>query len=389
MKGENKSELQDIIRGSLIGGAVGDALGYAVEFFNRNFIVRKYGENGITSYKLSNGKALISDDTQMTLFTANGLLVGETRGKLRGIMGNPSIYVEHAYHDWYLTQTSSMDDVNSHERYTKEGGFSWLLDVPDLYSRRAPGNTCLSALSEDRDRNGSYIEPPINNSKGCGGIMRVAPLAMLYRDIGLTTLDKEAAQIAAITHGHSLGYIPAAVLTHILARLLTDGTSDLKEIIQDAMQTVSELFKDDAHLQELVDIIDLAVVLSENNRTDIENIEYIGEGWVAEETLAIAIYCALRYQTDFSKAIIASVNHSGDSDSTGAVTGNIVGAICGYNGIEEKWKTDLELKDIILEIADDLVSGCEADGYETDVDPKWKAKYIHMHQYQNPGPSEK
>lgn len=219
--------------------------------------------------------------------------------------------------------------------------------------------------------------------------MRVAPLAMLYRDIGLTTLDKEAAQIAAITHGHSLGYIPAAVLTHILARLLTDGTSDLKEIIQDAVQTVSELFKDDAHLQELVDIIDLAVVLSENNRTDIENIEYIGEGWVAEETLAIAIYCALRYQTDFSKAIIASVNHSGDSDSTGAVTGNIVGAICGYNGIEEKWKTDLELKDIILEIADDLISGCEADGYETDVDHKWKAKYIHMHQYQNPGPSEK
>ena len=60
-----------------------------------------------------------------------------------------------------------------------------------------------------------------------------------------------------------------------------------------------------------------------------------------------------------------------------------------YNGIEEKWKTDLELKDIILEIADDLISGCEADGYETDVDHKWKAKYIHMHQYQNPGPSEK
>ena len=72
----------DKIRGALIGGAIGDALGYPVEFLTLDRITGKYGEQGITAYELDriSGKALISDDTQMTLFTANGILFGETRG---------------------------------------------------------------------------------------------------------------------------------------------------------------------------------------------------------------------------------------------------------------------------------------------------------------------
>ena len=69
----------DKFKGCLLGGAAGDALGYAVEFLDEPGIVKKYGKNGITSYDLSDGKALISDDTQMTLFTANGMLLGTTR----------------------------------------------------------------------------------------------------------------------------------------------------------------------------------------------------------------------------------------------------------------------------------------------------------------------
>lgn len=71
----------DKYRGCLIGGAAGDALGYAVEFLDDAAIFSKYGENGITEYSLVNGVAEISDDTQMTLFTANALLLGTTRGE--------------------------------------------------------------------------------------------------------------------------------------------------------------------------------------------------------------------------------------------------------------------------------------------------------------------
>ncbi len=95
---------QDKFRGCLIGGAAGDALGYAVEFMQERSIFRKYGEHGITDYELTNGTALISDDTQMTLFTANGLLLGMTRGMAEGVGGPDPFYIGLCYKDWLQTQ---------------------------------------------------------------------------------------------------------------------------------------------------------------------------------------------------------------------------------------------------------------------------------------------
>ncbi len=126
----------------------------------------------------------------------------------------------------------------------------------------------------------------------------------------------------------------------------------LKEIIIEARDTVAKIFVGDEHIGELISAINDAIELSENNATDINNIHRLGEGWVAEETLTIAIYCSLRYQNDFSKGIIAAVNHKGDSDSTGAITGNILGAWLGYNNIENKWKENLEIIDTVICLAD-------------------------------------
>ncbi len=363
---------------------MGDALGYPVEFIREKQIFQKYGSHGITEYEydISSGKALISDDTQMTLFTANGLLVGDTRGAMRGIRGWPRGYVVKAYKDWLKTQEFSMREVNSHKRYTSEGGYSWLLDVPELYSRRAPGNTCLSALQGGRECE-DYVKAKLNDSHGCGGVMRVAPLAVSESLRDILTLDMEGAQLAAITHGHSLGYMPAAVLVHVINRIVfpPEGkTMSLKEIVLEARDAVTELFKDDPHIRKLTDLIDLAVELSENGASDeLGNIHRLGEGWVAEEALAISLYCALRHRDDFSAGVIAAVNHSGDSDSTGAITGNILGALLGYGAIEPKWKRGLELSDVILEIADDLCHGCQMSEYSHYDDPEWTEKYMHMH----------
>ena len=383
----------DRIRGSLVGGAIGDALGYAVEFLQEDQIFRKYGCEGITEYDLVNGKALISDDTQMTLFTANGILVGDTRLSMRGIGGDPKTYVPNAYLDWLKTQESDINSVNHHERYTEKGGYSWLLDVPELYVRRAPGNTCLSAL-ETRAKEGyvdSFINSPINRSKGCGGIMRIAPLALKYRwgenfygDI--EQIDMEAAELSAITHSHSLGYMPSAVVSHIISRILCSyDEMSLKDMVLEARDSVSKLFAGDKNLPVLVDIINRAVRLAEEaDADDLDNIHALGEGWVAEETLGIALYCALKYQNDFSKAMITAVNHKGDSDSTGAVTGNILGALVGYTAIDSKWKKNLELLDVILEVADDLCHGCQMSEYSHYQDPAWITKYMHMHRYHEP-----
>ncbi len=114
-------------------------------------------------------------------------------------------------------------------------------------------------------------------------------------------------------------------------------------------------------MPQLEQLIDKAVMLSKNGEDDLSNIHQLGEGWVAEETLAIAVYCSLRYENDFSKGVIAAVNHNGDSDSTGAVAGNILGAWLGYDAIEEKWKRNLEFMRVILELADDLYEGRNLD----------------------------
>ena len=385
IKKEKEARL-DAVRGCIYGGAVGDALGYPVEFDSERAIFSRYGSKGITEYETDRrtGKALISDDTQMTLFTANGLLVGDTREAMSGDRAWPRVYVTKAYLDWLMTQESSMRQVNRHERNTEEGGYSWLLDVQELYSRRAPGNTCLSALEQEQAGISyeDYIEAKRNNSKGCGGIMRVAPIAVNYRT-DMERLDLEGAQLAAITHGHSLGYMPAAVVVHIINRIVfpPEGKKQsLKEIVLEARDTAAEIFAGDPHLTEMTDIIDLAVKLAEEgSERDLDNIHQLGEGWVAEETLGISLYCALKYQDDFSAGVIASVNHKGDSDSTGAVTGNILGALLGYAAIEEKWKKDLEIADVILEIADDLCHGCQMSEDGSYRDEDWEMKYTRMH----------
>lgn len=108
-----KLRTKNRIRGSLMAGAAGDALGYTVEFMNRKSILAQYGNKGITQFDLaSEGKALVSDDTQMTLFTACGMLMGVTRGDMRGIGGRPENYVDGAYIDWYYTQTRRKRNVS-------------------------------------------------------------------------------------------------------------------------------------------------------------------------------------------------------------------------------------------------------------------------------------
>ncbi len=345
-------KIADKIRGSLVGGAAGDALGYPVEFLSYRRIITQYGEKGLTQYlkDFNERMAVVSDDTQMTLFTAEGILKGccaadeiTEDGVIAGIY--------EAYRDWYITQTSW-------ERLDEAGSMnSWLMDTPELHARRAPGNTCMSALGSGRM---GTLEKTLNNSKGCGGVMRVAPVGLYFAPgevFDREQISRIGAKAAVITHGHPLGYIPAAVMASIVngavyGREQEGGT--LEDIVNDALCTAAAVFKGDPYMNQFRELIRRAVDYAKNDRSDIENISALGEGWVGDEALAIAVYCCLRHSDDFSACLIASVNHSGDSDSTGAVAGNILGAWLGYEAIENKWKKDLEMRRLLVEMADNL-----------------------------------
>ena len=330
---------QDHFRGCLLGGAVGDALGAPVEFMRYTAITQKYGEGGIRDLEInSDGLALITDDTQMTLFTAEGILRAYTRGNNKGIC-HPPMVVFHAYQRWLLTQG-----------YPKVSEFEWVYDgwflgVKELNASRGPGNTCLSALLS---RKAGSIEHPINNSKGCGGVMRVAPVGLSFRE---NNVFQYAAEFAALTHGHPSGYLSAGTLAYIIYCII-EG----EEISSAVSHALVELESHENH-QECSVCLRKAISLVESGLPDQKAIMQIGEGWVGEEALAIAVYCALKYPHDLLAALIAAVNHDGDSDSTGAITGNILGAYLGVGAIPEDWLEKLELREVIAQLADDLLVG--------------------------------
>ncbi len=348
----NEQMTMDRIRGSLVGGAVGDALGYTVEFMSYSEIVSHFGEGGIHRYP--GGMGLISDDTQMTLFTAYGLLnaLGDKDAFL------PSI--RQAYIEWFFTQGPYADGRTR---------TCWVGRIPEMVSRRAPGITCMRAcasLMDDKDVS--------NDSKGCGGIMRIAPVALYGAAQGrikdVSRLDRLAGDAAQLTHLHPLGYMPAALASHIIYRMATKNRPDreaLAAAAEEGLEYVRNLYPSEWPVcgGKLEGKVKDAVYLAGTDIPDEKAIRaHLGEGWVAEETLAVALYCALAHFDDFGRAIRAAVNHSGDSDSTGAVTGNILGAACGYEAIPIDYRNGLELHRVILHVADDLFIG-NTTPYET------------------------
>lgn len=381
---------KDQVLGCMVGGAVGDALGYAVEFEEYRTIVKKYGVKGITRYQLDRrGLAEISDDTQMSLFTAAGILLGMTRSYMRGIMGRIDYYCRFTYLDWLHTQewTSRHKDARVD---------SWLMDVPGLYERRAPGNTCLSALHSIEDGKEAR-----NNSCGCGGVMRTAPLALLnqlhgYADGDKLYCDMCAAEAARITHKHPLGFIPSAILNDMLMQILEgieDKTPRPEFFVEKALQRLPEIVSEEdksrmygelwpEEIKKQKRIISKALDLAYSDISDHFAIESIGGGWTGHEALAIAIYSATKHQNSFEDAIISSVNHSGDSDSTGAICGNIMGCLMGRNAIPAHFTEHLELLNVIEEMATDLFTGCvisEYDHYGTPEKERWDKKYCCQH----------
>ncbi len=339
------------IRGSLVAGAIGDALGNPVEFISHQSIISSYGPDGITRFDThprwtdAAGKAVFTDDTQMSLFTAEGLLIGHRDGR-------PALAaIREAYLEWYGTQTGRKSEL--HHAGT-------MRDVPALNVNRAPGNTCLQAL-------GLLWRgmKPHNNSKGCGGVMRVAPIA-LWAAAGHMPADtamRLAGEAAELTHQHPLGYIPAALLTEAVYRLAVDAhptRGHLVDAIGHGVNMLRHLYP--AHPSDVAtmkNLADRAIELASNSDADIHNVTMLGEGWTGEEALAIALYSAVRHFDDLEAALVAAVNHNGDSDSTGAIAGNILGAAIGYDAIPPHYRDGIEQLDLLLSTADALAGDGE------------------------------
>ncbi len=353
--------------GCLIGGAAGDALGAPVEFLTLQQIRNHYGQQGVTGYvEFGEGSGEFTDDTQMTLFTAEALLRAYHRAMLKGIGGALNTIAHHSYLRWLHTQGETVSCENIHHGvYDLEG---WLIRQKLLYKRRAPGNTCISALESGI---AGSVENPINNSKGCGTIMRMAPVGLIWPG-NAEDAFKHGCDLAAITHGHPSGYLSAGFFAAVISEIAAGNK------IIDAIHDVSTILKHWDHHHETLEAVNKALALAKEVyipgvKPHPEMIKQLGAGWVAEEALAISLFASLIFEKDFRSGVLYAVNHGGDSDSTGSITGNILGLINGLESIPPEWVTNLKGNEIVATIAQDLHTGVKGDSF--DMDNEWWEKY--------------
>ncbi len=329
----------------MIGGAVGDALGAPVEFMSLAEIRAQLGAGGVHGYQQAFGRyGAITDDTQMAMFTAEGLLRAYASSATAGTADVPAI-VGHAYLRWLHTQRTSAGIAPVLD--------GWLIGEKALFASRVPGATVMRSLSERT----SFGERPRNTSKGCGGAMRVAPVglwcARLHEGMSADRVAKHAfelgADTAALTHGHPTGQVAAGYVAALV------GLLALGRPLAESLDRASAILVRKPGHTETMAAVEHARKLAAAGAPNAEYLARLGEGWTAEEAVAIAVYAALA-APDFDTGVRLAVNHDGDSDSTGAIAGNLLGTLHGIESIPTRFTTGLELVEAIAQVADDLAT---------------------------------
>lgn len=349
LKGWYAMERMDRFNGAMLGCAVGDALGYLIEFMNMKSIQKKYGPHGLrTVLKLSsNGnKSIISDDTQLALFTMDGLLWAKEE-QLPLAEG-----LHRAYLRWYYTQTERLPDPmlapwmkqQSHEK-------NWGYDImaeKELWNRRAPGKSCLIALATGMQFS---LERRANTCRSSAVLSRAIPLGLWAAG------DPEKAfaiakEAALLTHGSSTAYFTAATLAAMIS-LLVAG-KEMGAAITGGLRILQQEDEDNDILKAVLQAVDEAVT----DRNPVRSMKKIGLGWKAEEALALSIYCILK-TSNVKDAVLMACNQDGDSDTCGAVCGSMTGALYGPASIPKSWTRNLEGIDLLHHLTNAIYDASE------------------------------
>lgn len=320
---------------SLLGGALGDALGAPIEFASTEQLAAF--DLPLTAFLPHAGAPLgaVTDDTQMSLFTAEAL------GDPRVDLTDPSAVRERitlAHLDWYTTQGGSTAPT---------GSGSALLPQPWLHARRAPGVATMGALSDLAAQPEAGVPfRAQNDSKGCGTVMRSAPFGLPSAWSAVDAF-RAAASCATITHGHAEAAVAAGAFAALVACLVAGGE------VNASLWTAIRLARWSAPTSLTVSLLGNAVALAQTSPGDAAALTRLGEGWVAEEALAISVYAALSFPgaEGVGDALSLSVAHGGDSDSTGSICGNILGAAWGTAALPAQLVDSVEGRSTIEETA--------------------------------------
>lgn len=354
------------VHGCLMGGALGDAFGYLVEFDDTATIKRRFGPAGLLDLFQAAGPVEFSDDTQLTLYTVDGLAEALEWAQ-QGVPADPTACLWLAYLRWLRSQGESpvLDSA-------PVPPLRWIDSQAVLQQQRHPGKACLNSLKTGEM--GTLFRPIDPEAKGCGSVMRSAPFGLIGH-LEPATVAKMSMNGAALTHGHPVAIQASAGFSWLIHQL---AVAQLP--LDAAVASMLGYLRGLPAEPDLLDRIETAVALGSAERHSPDRqlrgdelCAAVGAGWVADEALAVAVYAVLASSDPaagpsehFRAAIRIAANHPGDSDSTASIAGNILGAYYGMAGLPEDWLRVAEAPELIQAMADLLLrsSGLEpaADG---------------------------
>ena len=344
-------------RGCFLGLAVGDAMGFAVDEKSWDEIREDYGPNGLLGYDLVNGGAEGSSYTQVAAYSANGLLLGITRGKPENYLS----YLNLSLKEWARAQHFPRDPEKS---------FCWVAKLPQLRKKKYKDSRMLDAL---RAATPGTTERPINRAATPGSLPAAVMVGLAYNPkyMELAQVVRLGAQTVALTHGDPMAFLSGAVIAECVAGILTDADKPLREQFEDAIHAMQNLYsmkypQADALAAALQKAMDR--VGTEDPQAGMEAL-YCN---TADECLAGAMYACLSCPEDFDGAMILAVNHSGRSTAVGALTGAVLGAKMGAEALPDFYLESLELSPVLEQLARDLALGSPTAGL---FDDDWDHKY--------------
>jgi ADP-ribosylglycohydrolase len=341
---------RDRFLGAVLGCAVGEALGMPIAGDSWDEIRSRHGADGLTDYiPAGHPSGRLGSDTQLLLFSLEGTIRANVSRRATGTE-HPTRHIQHAYQRWLHTQHLSWPRAAGEFLRHTPLPDGWLVQQRALFQTRNPGRTMMRTLIAFAKGQQSMGTPenPVSDSRGSSAIMRAVPATLWSNDpaevfhVGMTT--------AALTHGHPTALLSAGALAFLVSRLMNG------ESLTTAVDAVLGQLTPHAGHEEVSLRISAAVRLARDGRIAPGDLERsIGTGSTAAEALGIGLYAALVCDDDFDAALPVAVNHSGNSATTGAVCGSLIGAMSGAERIPERWTAELELHDVIERLAHDAV----------------------------------
>ena len=363
---------QNAYRGCLLGLAVGDAMGYTVDSRTLAEIREDYGPNGVLGYDLVNGYAEISSYTQIGAFTCNGLLLGITRGQMKGQMAPYVKYAALALREWAVSQRAWG---------RPERTFCWLLTQPEICRRHCMDTRMLENLCRDPRRYPlGTPEEPKNRYANPGSLTAAVAVGLFFDPDRMEQqeIDYLGAEAVALTHGSPLAFLTGAALAHLTSRVVRRPNVSFRLAVKETLDTMKERFGPKySETYELCTLVSQAMQLCDNPTLTPTTVMERLKCESAAEVLAGAVYAILAGGGDFDASLIIAVNHSGRSAAVGAITGALLGARLGETALPSFYIDCLEPGEVLRELADDMYHGCPMDMGSRLFDLDWDRKYLH------------